>query len=60
MYSVANELNNWIATGDWTQFIRFPDAVEKVVPADVERVANTYLNEDQSTTGWFVPVAKGK
>jgi hypothetical protein len=23
-------------------------------------VANAYLNEDQSTTGWFVPVARGK
>ena len=58
-YPVANELNNWIATGDWTQFIRFPDAVQKVVAADVQRVAKAYLNEDQSTTGWFVPVAKG-
>jgi zinc protease len=60
MYSVADELNNWIATGDWTQFIRFPDAVEKVLPADVQRVAKTYLNEDQSTTGWFVPVSKDR
>ena len=60
LYPVANELNNWIATGDWTQFIRFPDAVEKVTPEDVERVANTYLNEDRSTTGWFVAVAQGK
>jgi zinc protease len=34
--------------------------VEKVTPTDVQRVANAYLNEDQSTTGWFVPVAKGK
>jgi len=58
--SVVGELNEWIATGDWTQFVRFPDAVEKVTPADVQRVAKTYLNEDQSTTGWFVPVAKGK
>jgi zinc protease len=58
--SVVDELNEWIATGDWTEFVRFSDAVEKVTPADVQRVAKTYLNEDQSTTGWFVPVAKGK
>jgi zinc protease len=58
--SVVGELNEWVATGDWTQFVRFPDAVEKVTPADVQRVAKTYLNEDQSTTGWFVPVAKAK
>jgi zinc protease len=58
--SVVDELNEWIATGDWTEFVRFSDAVENVTPADVQRVAKTYLNEDQSTTGWFVPVAKGK
>jgi zinc protease len=58
--SVVGELNEWIATGDWTQFVRFSDAVEKVTPADVQRVAMTYLNEDQSTTGWFVPVAMEK
>jgi zinc protease len=58
--SVVGELNEWIATGDWTQFVRFADAVEKVTPADVQRVAKAYLNEDQSTTGWFMPVAKGK
>jgi zinc protease len=59
-YSVVDELNEWIATGDWTEFVRFSDAVEKVTPADVQRVAKAYLNEDQSTTGWFVPVAKVK
>jgi zinc protease len=53
------ELNEWIAVGDWTQFLRFPDAVNDVAPADVQRVARAYLNEDQSTTGWFVPV-KGR
>ena len=58
--SVVDELNEWIATGDWTQFVRFSDAVEKVTPADVQRVAKAYLDEDQSTTGWFVPVARGK
>jgi zinc protease len=58
--SVVGELNEWIATGDWTQFVRFSDAVEKVTAADVQRVAKIYLNEDHSTTGWFVPVGKGK
>lgn len=54
--SSLGELNEWIAAGDWTQFLRFPDAVDNVTPTDVQRVARTYLNEDQSTTGWFVPV----
>jgi hypothetical protein len=28
-----------------------------VTPADVLRVAEKYLDYDQSTTGWFVPLA---
>jgi len=58
--SVVLELNEWIATGDWTEFVSFPDAVQKVTAADVQRVAKAYLNEDQSTTGWFVPTVKAK
>lgn len=55
--SVAWSLNEWIAAGDWTLYARFPEQVSKVTVADVLRVARKYLNEDQSTTGWFVPVA---
>jgi len=51
----AGALNEWIATGDWTQFVSYPARVSAVTPADVQRVAQRYLNEDQSTTGWFVP-----
>ena len=54
------ELNEWIAVGDWTLYQRFPEQLAKVTPADVQRVAQTYLNEDQSTTGWFVPVGAKK
>ena len=35
----------------------FPQKVGQVTPADVQRVAKQYLNEDQSTTGWFVPAS---
>ncbi len=54
--AVAGELNEWIAVGDWTLYVTFPQRVQQVTPADVKRVAKQYLNEDQSTTGWFVPV----
>ena len=57
---IAGELNYWIAVGDWTLYQRFPEELAKVTPADVQRVAQTYLNEDQSTTGWFVPVGATK
>ena len=53
--AIASELNEWIAVGDWTLYVTFPQKVEQVQPADVQRVAKQYLNEDQSTSGWFVP-----
>jgi zinc protease len=55
--AVAGEINEWIAVGDWTLYVTFPQKVQQVTAADVQRVANKYLNEDQSTTGWFVPVS---
>jgi zinc protease len=52
---VAGALNEWIAVGDWTQYVTFPERVASVTPADVQRVAREYLEEDRSTTGWFIP-----
>jgi zinc protease len=54
-FAIAGNLNEWIAAGDWTYFYKMEDAVRKVTPADIKRVANKYFNVDQSTTGWFVP-----
>jgi zinc protease len=53
---IASEINEWIAIGDWTLYLTFPERIAKVTPGDVQRVAKAYLTEDQSTTGWFVPV----
>ena len=55
---VAAEIAEWIAIGDWTLYVNFSREVEQVTAADVQRVARQYLNEDQSTTGWFVPTPK--
>jgi zinc protease len=55
--AVASELSEWIAVGDWSLYVTFPEKVGQVTPADVQRVARQYLNEDQSTTGWFVPAS---
>jgi zinc protease len=54
--AIAEEINEWIAVGDWTLYVTFPQKVQQVPPADVQRVAKQYFKEDQSTTGWFVPV----
>jgi zinc protease len=54
--AIAEEINEWIAVGDWTLYVTFPQKVQQVTPADVQRVAKEYLKDDQSTTGWFVAV----
>jgi zinc protease len=38
-------------------YVTFPQKIQQVTPADVQRVAKQYFNPDQSITGWFVPVA---
>jgi zinc protease len=53
--AVIGQLNEWISAGDWTQYIRYDQAIAAVTPADVQRVALAYLNVRQSTTGWYVP-----
>lgn len=53
--NTAGALNEYIAMGDWTLYATGLASLEKVTPADVKRVANQYLVEDKSTTGWFVP-----
>ncbi|MSU49095.1 MAG: insulinase family protein [Opitutus sp.] len=55
-FAVAGNLNECIAAGDWTLFYRLEENVQKVTVADIQRVANQYLNADQSTTGWFIPL----
>ena len=54
--AIAGEINEWIAVGDWTLYVTFPQKVQQVTPADVQRVAKQYFKQDQSTTGWFIPV----
>ena len=54
--AIAGEINEWIGVGDWTLYVTFPQKVQLVTPADVQRVAREYLKDDQSTTGWFIPV----
>ena len=54
-YSIASNLNEAIATGDWTYYTTYLDQISKVTIADVQTVAKTYLIEDKSTTGYFIP-----
>jgi zinc protease len=54
--AVASEIAEWIGIGDWTLYVTFPQKVQEVTPADVQRVAKQYFKEDETTAGWFVPV----
>ena len=55
--AIASELAEWVGDGDWTLYVTFPQQVQKVTPADVQRVAKQYFKTDEATTGWFVPTA---
>ena len=55
--AIASEISEWIGIGDWTLYVTFPQKIQQVTPADVQRVAKQYFTTDQSITGWFVPIA---
>ncbi|MEY2880897.1 MAG: Protease 3 precursor, partial [Verrucomicrobiota bacterium] len=57
-FQIASQLNENIAVGDWTLYVTMLDRIKAVTTADVQRVAQAYFNEDQSTTGWFIPRAE--
>ena len=56
--AIAGEINEAIAVGDWTCYLTLPEKLAAVTVADVQRVAKTYCDTDQSTTGWFIPLAE--
>ncbi len=58
-YSIASALNEAIAIGDWRFYTTYNNKIAAVTAEDIKRVANTYLQEDQSTTGYFIPENQG-
>jgi zinc protease len=62
VYSLEGVTNQGFALGFMDLVARdpgawetFPTALQEVTSDDVQRVASTYLIEDQRTVGWFVP-----
>ncbi len=53
--SVAIELSDWAAQGDWRLFFIHRDRLEKVTAEDVTRVARQYLIRSNRTAGIFEP-----
>ncbi|GAA5534572.1 pitrilysin family protein [Deinococcus aluminii] len=56
--TVGLALSEYIAAGDWRLLFKLRDELEKVTPADVQRVAATYLKPTNRTLGLFVPTAQ--
>ncbi|GAB3760653.1 M16 family metallopeptidase [Spirosoma pomorum] len=52
---VGLAMSEYIATGDWRLGFLYRDALEKVTPADVKRVASYYFKPSNRTVGLFVP-----
>jgi zinc protease len=51
-------LSEWIAGGDWRLYFLYRDRLRAVTPADVARVAATYLKPSNRTLGEFLPTDK--
>ena len=52
---IGLELSEWAAMGDWRMLFLRRDRVAKVTPADVQRVAQTYLKPANSTIALYIP-----
>jgi len=55
---IAHNLSEWLGMGDWRLYFLHRDRIEKVTTADVQRVAQTYLTQNNRTAGRFIPTDK--
>lgn len=53
-YALLSSINEEIAVGDWTRFVRLPQTLARVTAKEVQKAAKKYLVEDQSTVGYFI------
>ncbi len=53
--SLALQLSEWAAMGDWRLVFLHRDNLEKVTPADVQAAANAFFLDSNRTVGRFYP-----
>ncbi|MCA9132420.1 MAG: insulinase family protein, partial [Planctomycetales bacterium] len=53
--SIAIELSEWAAQGDWRLYFLFRDYVEQLSPEECTAAAETYLKRNNRTLGLFIP-----
>jgi len=58
-YSIASALNEAIAIGDWKFYTTYNKKIATITAEDIKAAANKYLQEDKSTTGYFIPESQG-
>jgi zinc protease len=58
-FSVASQINEAIAMGDWSYFATYEDNIKKVTAKDVQDVVKKYFNSDTRTIGYFYPQTPG-
>ena len=56
--SLALNLSEWTAMGDWRLLFLNRDRIRDVTPEDVVRVAKTYFLESNRTVGEFIPTGQ--
>ncbi len=53
--SIAVELSEWAAQGDWRLYFLFRDFVEELTPEECTQAASKYLTRNNRTVGLFIP-----
>lgn len=56
--TIAIQLTEFAAMGDWRLLFVLRDRIGKVTAADVQRVAKSYFKRSNRTLGMFIPTAK--
>jgi zinc protease len=55
---IGLQLSEWMVVGDWRMMFIHRDRLSKVTPADVQRIASTYLKPQNSTIALWIPTSQ--